>query len=307
MFDVAIIGGGPAGLSAAISAATEGLETILIADKIGGQAGTSTLIENVMGFPDGVSGPALTDRAARQAQKFGAVIHEGRVAKVCKFKHDKKLFELTLDKGTRIKARAVVIACGAKYRTPDWAEGFTGKGLHYACTAGIVRHADKEQVAVIGGGNSAGQATMYLSSKCKRVNLIVRGPALEDSMSHYLLDRIAEKPNVEVHYNTHIKRIVPNFDGNLGGLEFANGEILSVGNAFIMIGALPSCNFLDEDLAKMDEKGFLCTNDVFETTTPGLYVVGDIRSSSIKRVANAAGEGASCIPRIWHYLNPQGV
>lgn len=298
MFDVVVIGGGPAGLSAALNAACEGLETILIADHIGGQAGTSSRIENFIGFPGGISGPALTDRACRQAQKFGAIIHEGRVASI------RDNYEVVLQGGSRFKTRALILACGAQYRRPDWALPYENKGIHYACTAEVVRHSGHETVAVVGGGNSAGQAAMFLSTKVKHVHLVVRGKSLAETMSHYLYSRIINTPNIEIHFQTNTAKVLANSRGRVGALEFADGQVLSVSDVYVMIGATPNCHFLD-GMIETDCKGFINTNEVFETSKPGVYAVGDVRSGSIKRVANAAGEGAACIQRVFRFLNPQ--
>ena len=296
-YDVVIIGGGPAGLSAAVNAACEGLETLLIANHIGGQAGTSSRIENFLGFPDGISGPNLTERACKQAKKFGAMIHEGTVDRL------RDGFEVHLDCGTRLSTRSLILACGAHYNRPDWAIPFEGKGIHYACTADVVRHAGHETVAVVGGGNSAGQAAMFLSGKCKQVHLVIRGGDLAKQMSHYLYSRILEQPNIVVHYHSDTAAILPNLDGKVGGMIFKDGSTLSVSDIYVMVGATPNCHFLD-GLVEQDAKGFILTNDVFETNKAGVFAVGDIRAGSIKRVANAAGEGAACIQRVFHFLNP---
>jgi thioredoxin reductase (NADPH) len=301
MFDVAVIGGGPAGLSACVNAACEGLEAILIADTIGGQAGTSSRIENLIGFPSGISGPSLTSRTCKQAKKFGAIIHEGRVVTM---RHStREGFSLTLEGGERLAARSVVIACGAQYNRPPWAFPFeNGKGVHYACTAEVVRHSGHETVAVIGGGNSAGQAATFLASKVKHVHLIIRSQDIADGMSYYLYDRIANTPNIEVHTQTDTKQILPNSKGRVGALEFMDGKVLPVSDVYVMIGATPNCHFLN-GLCDVDEKGFIMTTDAFKTSCEGIYAVGDIRSGSIKRVANAAGEGAACIQPIFRFLN----
>lgn len=298
MFDVVIIGGGPAGLSACVSAACEGLETLLIAEHIGGQAGTSSRIENYLGFPAGISGPALTDRACRQATKFGALMHKNE--KVARIDDD---FTVHLESGSRVHAKSLIIACGAQYRRPEWAIPYEGKGVHYACTAEVVRHGGHETVAVIGGGNSAGQAAVFLASKVKHVHLIVRGHALAETMSHYLWERILNQGNIEVHFETETKQIVPNSKGKVGAIEFECGKVLPVTDVYVMVGAEPNCHFLG-DLCAVDERGFIKTNDRFETSKPGIYAVGDIRSGSIKRVANACGEGAACIQPLFHFLNP---
>jgi thioredoxin reductase (NADPH) len=302
MFDVAIIGGGPAGLSACVNAACEGLEAILIADTIGGQAGTSSRIENFLGFPAGISGPALTDRACRQAKKFGAVIHEGRIETVRP--STREGFSMTLEGGSRIAARSVVIACGAEYNRPEWAIPYEGKGIHYACTADVVRHSGHETVAVIGGGNSAGQAASYLSGRVKHVHLVIRSGNIADGMSYYLYERIKKAPNIEIHTNANTKSILANTKGKIGALEFDDGKVLPLTDVYVMIGAKPNCSFLRE-MCEVDAQGFIVTDELFMTSCPGMYAVGDIRSGSIKRVANAAGEGAACIQPVFRHLNPR--
>lgn len=299
MHDVAIIGAGPAGLSAAVNAAAEGLETIIVAEHIGGQAGTSSLIENIIGFPEGISGPALTAKACTQAEKFGALMHQGRVDLV---EAGPTGFMIHLHGGSNFLARSVVVACGVQYNIPKWAEGIK-RGVHYACTADVVRHAGHETVAVIGGGNSAGQAAMFLANKTKHVHLIVRGKKLADGMSHYLYKRILETPNIQLHFETDTKQLVLDEHRHVKGIETDKFSI-PVSDVYIMIGAKPQCGFMG-GLVELDDHGFIVTNDVFETSTPGIYAVGDIRARSIKRVANAAGEGAACIQRVFQFLHPE--
>lgn len=303
MYDVIVIGGGPAGLSATVNAACEGLEAIMIADQLGGQAGTSSRIENFLGFPEGISGPTLTKRACTQAQKFGAILHEGRVKNVRP--SSRGGFSLLLEGGSRLAGRSLIIACGAHYNRPDWAEGFEhGGGIHYACTSEVVRHSGHETVAVVGGGNSAGQAAVFLASKVKHVHLVIRSGDIADGMSYYLYDRILNTPNIELHTQTNTRRVLPNKNGKVGALEFENGEVLPVSDVYVMIGASPNCDFLN-GLAEVDDRGFIKTDALFQTSVPGLYAVGDIRSGSIKRVANAAGEGAACIQQVFRYINPE--
>jgi thioredoxin reductase (NADPH) len=287
-----------------VNAACEGLEAVLIADHIGGQAGTSSRIENFIGFPAGISGPALTDRACRQAQKFGATILEDSLVETIRRSTVSDGFSMTLKGGTRVRARALVIACGAHYMRPDWALPFENHGVHYACTAEVVRHSGHETVAVIGGGNSAGQAATFLASKVKHVHLIIRSKHLTDGMSYYLYDRIRKTPNIEVHHETNTKSILANSKNRVGALEFDDGKVLPVSDVYIMIGARPNCDFLN-NLCEVDDRGFIKTNGMFETSCRGVYAVGDIRADSIKRVANAAGEGAACIQPLFRFLNPK--
>lgn len=301
MHDVAIIGAGPAGLSAAVNAAAEGLETVIVAEHVGGQAGTSSLIENIIGFPEGISGPALTAKACTQAEKFGALLHHGVVEGV-KRSEPHKNYLLSMRGGSNILARSIIVACGVQYNIPKWAENVR-RGVHYACTADVVRHAGHETVAVIGGGNSAGQAAMFLAGKVKHVHLIVRGKKLADGMSHYLYSRIAETSNIEIHFETNIQRLLLDEKLHIGSVETDRG-IFPISDVYIMIGAKPQCGFMG-DLVGLDDHGFIMTNDVFETITPGIYAVGDIRARSIKRVANAAGEGAACIQRVFHFLHSE--
>jgi thioredoxin reductase (NADPH) len=286
-------------LSAAIGAACEGLEVIMVADVLGGQAGGSSRIENFMGFPDGLSGPKLRDRACKQVRKFGGVIHEGRVARV--EEGSRSPFVLHMENGEFMRARAVIVACGAHYNVPDWATNIK-KGLHYVCTNETVRHAGHENVAVIGGGNSAGQATTYLASKCKHVDLIVRGPTLHTTMSHYLWMRIEKLPNVSIRTSTNIVSALTNNEGHLIGLVNDQNFVYDVSDVYVMIGSKPNCQFMG-DLVDTDEKGFVLTDNLFQTKTPGIYAVGDIRSGNIKRVANACGEGAACTQVLFNFLN----
>lgn len=304
MFDVAVIGGGPAGLSALVNAACEGLESIMIAEEVGGRAGTSSRIENFLGFPDGISGPSLTQRATRQATKFGAIIHNGRVDKVRPSTEFDGCFSLELADGARVRARSLIVACGATYIEPEWAKGMDKrKGVHYACTAEVVRHSGHETVAVIGGANSAGQAATFLAGKVKTVHLILRSNDLAKGMSYYLYDRIRKTPNIQVHYEHDTDEILKDAKGHVRGLHFTNGTSIDVSDVYVMIGAKPNCHFLD-GLCDVDDKGFIKTTDMFKTSCDGIYAVGDIRSGSIKRVANAAGEGAACIQPIFSLLNP---
>lgn len=306
MYDVAILGGGPAGLAAAINAAAEGLKTVVLCEQIGGQAGTSSLIENLLGFPDGVSGPDLTARSKAQAQKFGAEFKDC----VCTYLEEAGgLYRMTTKSGELIVAKSVVIASGASYRHLDPATGyakFEGKGVHYAATPQEVHdHCKCDVVVVVGGANSAGQAAMFLSTKAKHVHLVVRKASIRDTMSTYLLERIYETANIALHFDTEIAKV--HGKGWVNGVTLAHGDgaetQLPATDVYVMIGAEPNASFLST-VCEVDDHGFVKTDDFYQTHKPGLFAVGDIRSGSVKRVANAVGEGSSVIKWVWRYLFP---
>lgn len=309
IYDVAVIGGGPAGLSAAMNAASEGLDTVLLCAVRGGQAGTSSLIENYMGFPDGISGPALTDLAFAQAEKFGCS------TKACSVeglgRSNEGVFLLATASDEVIRARTVIAATGAQYnRLPEdtGVDEFTdGGGVHYACTADTIKGRVCKETVVVGGGNSAGQAAVFMADHCDHVHLVVRKDGLKETMSDYLIQRIEAHPNITLHTRTVLQRA----EGDdklshvvLRDLDSGVRERITVTDLFVMIGAKPHSQFLG-GLASLDKDGFVVTGPGKETSTPGLFAVGDIRSGSVKRVANAAGEGASCIPTVWQRLHPQ--
>lgn len=298
-YDVTIIGGGPAGLSAALNAASEGLETLLIAETLGGQAGTSSLIENYAGFPEGISGPALTDRLKRQCLRFGVHIVKSCVKKVQRSK-TKRCFAVQTSVGTIFHSTAIVIATGAIYNKLTPAIPWEDKGVHYACTSQTVRlNCQCEEVAVVGGGNSAGQAAMFLSTRASRVNLIARRP-LEETMSSYLLDRIHDTNNIEV-YKDEI--IACKGNERINWIQLANLTEFNISDLYVMIGAKPNTSFL-KGLVDMDDKGFILTGDnTCKTSHNDIFAVGDCRAGSTKRVATAAGEGAACVPVIWRYID----
>ena len=308
IYDVAVIGGGPAGLSAAMNAASEGLSTILLATDTGGQAGTSSLIENYLGFPDGISGPELTNRALAQAQKFGCDHMSCTVEAMGRSNDD--IFVMATKGGDIIRARAVIAATGARYnRLPDetGVNEFDGKGVHHACTADTVANRECREVVVVGGGNSAGQAAIFMSERCEHVHLVVRREGLRETMSDYLIQRIEADPNITVHTRTVVLRAEGDAELTHVLLQHLDSKVIeriAISDLFVMIGAQPHSRFLN-GLAELDSKGFVKAGADKATTTPGLFAVGDIRSGSVKRVANAAGEGASCIPAVWDFLNPQ--
>jgi len=294
-YDVAVIGAGPAGLAAAVNAAAEGLSTVVIGARLGGQAGTSSRIENFLGFPDGISGPHLTERACKQAKKFGAVIVKDHVVGLS----GRSIY---LAHTSTIQARSIVLACGVRYNRPDWAKPFEHHGVHYSCTANELRGMkDRNAVAVIGGGNSAGQAALFLSDHVGLVYMLIRGHALSETMSNYLYKRILAKENIHVIFQTDTQALHPSPCGrHIAQVETTNGTY-AVSDVFVMIGAHAECEFAH---VEADAKGFIVTNDRFETSIPGIYAVGDIRSGSVKRAANAAGEGSAVIQRVYAFLNP---
>jgi thioredoxin reductase (NADPH) len=317
-WDVAIVGAGPAGLASAVYAASEGLDTIVIEGMApGGQAGTSSKIENYLGFPTGISGQALAGRAQIQAQKFGAHLEISRdaVALDC----SGSPFRLTLDDGQVIQARSIVVASGARYRKLDVANyaRFEGQGIHYAATAMEAQLCLGQEAIVVGGGNSAGQAAMFLSRHAAHVHVLVRGEGLAATMSDYLVQRIAQSPRCTLHSHTEITGL--DGDERLGRVTWTNlregrSETRPIGNVFVMIGAQPNTTWLDGCL-ELDEQGFVRTGkrpdgtplpSPYMTTKPGVFAVGDVRSGSVKRVAASVGEGSVVVAAIHHYLHPDG-
>ncbi|MCR9137648.1 MAG: FAD-dependent oxidoreductase [Alphaproteobacteria bacterium] len=322
-YDVAVIGGGPAGLAAAVYGASEGLSVIVIEMLVtGGQAGTSSRIENYLGFPTGISGQGLAGRAFLQATKFGAEIAVAReVRKLdCRDGHI-----IHLDGGDTVRAGAIVLASGAVYRQPpiENLEVFTGGGVHYGASYLEAQLCRQKDVAVVGGGNSAGQAAIFLSGFARHVKILIRGGGLESSMSSYLIDRINRTDNIEVVPHTTVQRA--NGDTKLKSLSLKNSvdgrsEEINIAHLFVFIGAVPATDFLP-DSVKLDDRGFVLTGDNLdaetlktigwkgdrppfhlETTRPGIFAVGDVRSGSVKRVASAVGEGSVCIQYVHQIL-----
>ncbi len=316
VYDLAVIGAGPAGLSACVYGASDALDTIVIESEApGGQAGTSSRIENYLGFPTGISGQALAGRAWIQGQKFGATFAVARGAVGIAREDDG--FALTLDGGSAMKARAVILACGATYRTldlPDY-DKFEGQGIHYAATALEAQFCAGTEVAVIGGGNSAGQAAVFLSNHASHVHVLVRGDGLADSMSDYLVQRIERSPRITLHPQTelsalHGARMLERvtWKDRRTGAE----ETVDVPNVFVMIGAVPNTSWMGDCVA-LDEKGFVLTGgaltpasgSTFGTSVPGIFAVGDVRAGSVKRVASGVGEGSVCVSDVHRYLAVQ--
>jgi thioredoxin reductase (NADPH) len=332
-WDCLIIGGGPGGLGAAVYAATEGLSTILVdAVALGGQASTSSRIENYLGFPAGVSGSDLAERAIAQARRFG--LRTAVPERAERLRTEEGRYVVELDSGDELAARTVVLATGASYRQlpVDGCERLNGAGVFYAATLVEARMCGSESVAVVGGGNSAGQAAIFLSGTVERVSLLLRGGDLGASMSNYLVEQIEAIDNIEVLLHHEVREIAG--DAALTGVtveENTTGERrdLPVGGLFIFIGADPCTEWLDGALAK-DDDGFLLTGSELEvthldpdnliggrpalpleTSLPGVFAVGDGRSGSIKRVASAVGEGSMSVRLVHQYLalnghEPQG-
>lgn len=307
--DVLIVGGGPAGVAAAVYAGAEGLSALVVEDlAVGGQAGTSSRIENYMGFPTGISGADLCWRGEVQAMKFGTRFAVPRRATALT-RRDDGAFCVTLDNGREVCARAVVVATGVQYRKLpiDRLEEFEGVGVYYAATDVEARFCTNSEVAIIGGGNSAGQAAMFLCRGAKHVHVLVRGDTLASSMSDYLLSRLEADPAITIHYRTEVTAL--HGDGALDAIDVidkAAGETrrIDVRGLFVMVGAAPNTAWLS-GLVDLDDKGFVRTGvtvgaeSQFQTSAPGIFAVGDVRAGSVKRVASAVGEGSVVISSVW--------
>lgn len=312
LYDVAIVGAGPAGLAAAVYAASEGLSTIVVEENApGGQAGTSSKIENYLGFPTGVSGAQLASRGHLQALKFG--VHFAISREVVSTTQVENHHRLLLSSGITVCARSIVIASGARYRRLNVSnyEAFENRGLYYAATAMEALLFRDRDVVVVGGGNSAGQASVFLSGVASHVHHIIRGPSLQSSMSHYLISRIERSPRITLH--THSEIVGLEGQSSLEFVTWSNresGETVRkpISGVFVMIGAEPNSGWV-YGTVKLDEKGFILTGGPwgfeatsFATSIPGIYAVGDIRAESVKRVASAVGEGSVVISNIHRYL-----
>jgi thioredoxin reductase (NADPH) len=311
-FDVLIVGGGPAGVAAGVYAGAEGLCALVTEDiAIGGQAGTSSRIENYMGFPTGISGADLVWRGQIQAMKFGTrFAMPRRIAQLEAL--DDGSFCATFDTGTRIRARTVVVATGVQYRRLPikGLTAFEGSGVYYAATDIEARYSKGTEAIIIGGGNSAGQAAMFLSRTASRVRLLVRGRSLAASMSSYLSSRLEADPTIAIEYGVEVSELhgtdhleAVTIRTSASGSE----EVVPSRALFIMVGAAPNTEWL-MDLVKLDDKGFVFTgaevgaNSSFAASRPGIFAVGDVRSGSVKRVASAVGEGSVVISKVWEFV-----
>src|SRR5579863_2650641 len=325
VFDVVIVGAGPAGLAAAVYAASEGLDAVVIESEFpGGQAGASSKIENYIGFPMGISRQELAGRAVVQAEKFGAQMMVGQ--RVVKIRCDQRPYQLTLEDGVLIDTRSIVIATGAEYNKPkvDNLERFEGQGIYYAATFMEAQLCTGEEIIVVGGGNSAGQAAAFLAETVQKVYMLVRGKELSETMSRYLIQRIAENPVIELHFQTEIAALAG--DSHLERVTCVNratGEesVHEIRHVFVMAGASPRTDWLRGCVA-LDEQGFILTGrdldpvlasaplkwplsrppQMLETSLPAVYAVGDIRSGNVKRVASAVGEGSISIHLVQNAL-----
>lgn len=312
IYDTAIVGAGPAGLAAAVFAASEGLRTIIIEGNApGGQAGTSSRIENYLGFPMGVSGQELASRTELQALKFGARLAVSR--EVSGFECRNDLYYLKVGNTQLIKARAIIVATGARYRklAVEGYERFELEGIHYAATPIESSKCAGQSVMVVGGGNSAGQAALHISNGANHVRLVVRSGKLSAGMSDYLVQRIALSPRITVHVSSEVESIFG--DESLEGVTLVHrlSQVRSsfkISNIFVMIGAIPNTDWLRGQL-DLDQNGFIVTGHKaggsathYSTSCPGVFAIGDVRSGSVKRVASAAGEGSVVISEVHRYL-----
>ena len=317
IYDVAVVGCGPAGLSTAVYAGSEGLSVIVLEQRAyGGQAGASARIENYFGFPTGISGMALVSRAFVQAQKFGSeIIMPVSITRLDCTRKDGTFKLHTADRG-EIRARSVVIASGARYRQLGLGElsQFEGRGVWYWASPIEARLCANEDVIIVGGGNSAGQAAVFLASHASTVRIVVRGEGLAATMSRYLIDRIEAAPNIEVLPHTEISGLAGN--GRLARVRLRNRktgkeEEAAIGNLFLFIGAEPATGWLADCGIELDRAGFVITGkecsaghgeNPLQSSVPGVFAVGDVRSGSVKRVGGAIGEGAQVVAAIHRYL-----
>ena len=323
-YDLVVVGGGPAGLGAAVYGASEGLRTVLVErEATGGQAGQSSRIENYLGFPDGVSGGQLADRARRQAVRFGAELLLARDVVALEAHGPKRV--LRLDDGRRIGAHAVVLATGVTYRSlgVDGVDDLTGRGVYYGSAMTEAAECTDSDVYIVGGANSAGQAAVFFSRYARSVSLLVRGPSLEASMSAYLIEQIAGIGSISVRTCTTVASAQG--DGHLEALTVEDArtgerETLPASHLFVFIGGAPRTGWLDGVVVR-DQRGFIPTGPallregrrpagwdldrdpyLLETSLPGVFVAGDVRADSVKRVASAVGEGAMAVTLVHRYL-----
>ncbi|HTV98373.1 MAG TPA: FAD-dependent oxidoreductase [Steroidobacteraceae bacterium] len=321
--DLIVVGAGPAGLAAAVYAASEGLDVLVVETGTpGGQAGSSSKIENYLGFPTGISGLALASRALIQAQKFGAEIRTAYSA--LKLRCERRPYAIEFARAGIVSARTIIVATGAEYRPLSLGNEsrFLGMGIYYAATPTEARRCGASEVIVVGGGNSAGQAAVFLAATCRHVHVLVRSRDLASSMSQYLIRRIAETANITLHVSTEIKALEG--DEQLERVTWKSAqrepETHAIGHVFLMTGALPSTHWLTGCIA-LNERGFIRTGtdlrsedlaqeqwsgarrpEFFETSVPGVFAVGDVRCGSVKRVAAAVGEGSACVQQVHRAL-----
>ncbi|NDU73665.1 FAD-dependent oxidoreductase [Actinomadura sp. DSM 109109] len=321
-YDLIVVGGGPSGLGAAVYGASEGLRTVVVERRaLGGQAGQSSRIENYLGFPDGVSGAQLADRARRQADRFGAELLQAGEVTALESRGTARVARLS--DGSEIAAHAVILATGVSYRRlqAEGVEDFVGRGVYYGAALTEAPSCADEEVAVVGGANSAGQAAVHLAKYAKKVHIVVRADSLEKSMSHYLVEQIAATPNIEVHTGKTV--CAAEGAGRLERLTFAwpgGKKTIDAHWLFVFIGAEPGTDWLD-GFVERDARGYVLTGPDLvgggrrpagwplarqpyhlETSVPGVFAAGDVRSESMKRVASAVGDGAMAVALVHRYL-----
>jgi thioredoxin reductase (NADPH) len=329
VYDVIVVGAGPAGLAASVYASSEGLNVITI-DAIGpgGQAGASSRIENYLGFPMGISGSELANNAYVQAQKFGCTISIPHVAKSLSYKHN--IFHLELESGKILKGSTVIAATGAHYRRLplDNLTQFEGRGVYYGATNMEAQTISGKEIVIVGGGNSAGQAAIFLAQKSSKVHLVIRGDDLLRTMSAYLIHRIKSEPKIKVHANSEVVQL--NGNEYLQNVVIQNRnskeqESLDISDLFLFLGAVPCSEWLS-NVTCLDKKGFVYTGDdiprkalsiyhwplgrtpqSLEACVPGLFAIGDMRHGSVKRIASAVGEGSMAVSQIHAFLHSKAV
>jgi thioredoxin reductase (NADPH) len=317
-FDVLIVGGGPAGVAAGVYAGAEGLCALVVEDvAVGGQAGTSSRIENYMGFPTGISGADLVWRGEVQAMKFGTRFAMPRRAALLEKLEDGS-FCATFDNGQRLRAKAVVVATGVQYRRLplDRLADLEGNGVYYAATEMEARYCKGTETVIIGGGNSAGQAAMFLSRSARCVRVLVRGASLAASMSSYLSSRLQADPKITIEYGAEVSALhgAEHLEAlTIRDVKTGATRVVDTRALFIMVGAAPNTEWLS-GLVKLDAKGFVITgsgedsaSSPFATSLPGVFAVGDVRAGSVKRVASSVGEGSVVISKVWEFVNGFGI
>jgi thioredoxin reductase (NADPH) len=322
VYDVAVVGSGPAGLSTAVYAASEGLSVAVCdARSFGGQAGASARIENYLGFPTGISGLALTARAYNQAQKFGAEMMIPVMVTSLDCSREDGAFGLTLEGADVLRARSIVVATGARYRRPEIEHlaSFEGRGVWYWASPIEARLCSEQEVMLVGGGNSAGQAAVFLASHARKVHMVIRGGGLGASMSRYLIERIEAAANIELVFNTEVVGLEGIKDASLERVRWRSrlsGEesvVDNIRNLFLFVGADPATGWLEGCGVTVDRAGFVVTgaprnngqgalSSILETSVPGVFAVGDVRSGSVKRVGGAIGEGAQVVAALHGFL-----
>ena len=321
IYDAAIVGCGPAGLATAVYAASEGLAVVVLDSRaFGGQAGASARIENYLGFPTGISGQALAGRAFTQAQKFGADIMIPVSVRSLDCTRRDGVFKLALDGEEEVRSRAIVVASGARYRRPEIENlaRFEGRGVWYWASPIEARLCAEQEIALVGAGNSAGQAAVFLSGHARKVTMIIRGGGLGASMSSYLIERIEATPNIDLLFNSEVTALEGGHDASLERVRWRSrlsGEesTADIRNLFLFVGADPATGWLDGCGVALDRAGFVVTGaqsdlnlgrprSQLETSVPGVFAVGDVRSGSIKRVGGAIGEGAQVVAALHGFL-----